>query len=83
MVKAVVSEIQYRIDPNTLQQESGLLELRQNDIARVSITTLQPLVCDSYRANRETGAFILINESNDTAAAGFLEKLDRAASYSI
>jgi sulfate adenylyltransferase subunit 1 len=82
-VKAVISEIQYRIDPNTLQQEAGLLELRQNDIARVSITTLHPLVCDSYRANRETGAFILINEANDTAAAGFLEKLDRAASYSI
>jgi sulfate adenylyltransferase subunit 1 len=72
-VKAIVPEIQYRIDPNTLDRQTGLTELRQNDIAHVSIKTLQPIACDAYRANRETGAFILIDDANDTVAAGFID----------
>jgi sulfate adenylyltransferase subunit 1 len=72
-VKAIVTAIHYRIDPNSLQQESGLAELHQNDIAQVSVKTLQPIASDSYKNNRETGAFILIDEANDTAGAGFVE----------
>jgi sulfate adenylyltransferase subunit 1 len=75
-VKAIVSAIQYRINPNTLERETGLTELHQNDIARISLKTLQPIACDSYRRNRETGAFILIDEANDTAAAGFVDDQD-------
>lgn len=74
-VRALVAELHYRIDPNTLEKQTGVSELRQNDIARVSIKTLQPIVCDAYRDNRETGGFILIDEANDTAAAGFIEPL--------
>jgi sulfate adenylyltransferase subunit 1 len=72
-VKAMVTGIDYRIDPNTLERGTGIAELVQNDIARVAIKTLQPIVCDAYRVNRETGAFILIDDSNDTVAAGFIE----------
>jgi sulfate adenylyltransferase subunit 1 len=72
-VKAMISGIDFRIDPNTLERSSAIEELKQNDIARVSIKTLQPIVCDPYRVNRETGAFILIDDSNDTVAAGFIE----------
>ncbi|HEX4999972.1 MAG TPA: GTP-binding protein, partial [Terriglobia bacterium] len=50
-VKAMVGAIDYRIDPNTLERGAGIEELRQNDIARVSIKTLQPIVCDPYRVN--------------------------------
>ena len=71
-VKAMVSEISYKIDPNTLERATGITELRQNEIASVLVKTLQPIACDSYRLNRETGAFILIDESNDTVAAGFI-----------
>jgi len=56
-----------------MNKETGLSELRQNDIARVVIKTLLPIACDSYRKNRETGAFILIDDSNDTVGAGFVE----------
>jgi sulfate adenylyltransferase subunit 1 len=72
-VKAIVSSIEHRIDPNTMQKEPGLSELRQNDIARVTIKTLLPIACDPYRKNRETGAFILIDDANDTVGAGFVE----------
>jgi sulfate adenylyltransferase subunit 1 len=72
-VKAMPAEIAYRIDPNTLERQTGLTELHQNEIARVSIKTLQPIACDSYRENRETGAFILIDDANDTAGAGFID----------
>ena len=72
-VKAIVSGIEHRIDPNTMQKEPGLSELRQNDIARVTIKTLLPIACDAYRKNRETGAFILIDDANDTVGAGFVE----------
>jgi sulfate adenylyltransferase subunit 1 len=72
-VKAIVSKIEYRIDPNTMAKETGLAELKQNDIARVTVKTLLPIACDPYRKNRETGAFILIDEANDTVGAGFVE----------
>jgi sulfate adenylyltransferase subunit 1 len=73
LVKALVSDVQYRVDPNTLEKQSGITELHQNDIARISLKTLLPIACDAYRANRETGAFLLIDDNNDTAAAGFIE----------
>jgi sulfate adenylyltransferase subunit 1 len=72
-VKAVVSQIEYRIDPNTMAKETGLTELKQNDIARVTVKTVSPIACDPYRKNRETGAFILIDEANDTVGAGFVQ----------
>jgi sulfate adenylyltransferase subunit 1 len=73
LVKAMVSGIQYKVDPNTLEKLSNPSELQQNDIARISLKTLLPIACDSYRENRETGAFLLIDDNNDTAGAGFIE----------
>jgi sulfate adenylyltransferase subunit 1 (EFTu-like GTPase family) len=71
-VKAMVTGIGYKIDPNTLERATGMTELKQNEIASVTVKTLQPIACDAYKTNRETGAFILIDESNDTVAAGFI-----------
>ena len=73
LVKALVSVIQYRLDPNTLEKQPGPAELRQNDIARIAVKTLLPIACDAYSENRETGAFLLIDDNNETAGAGFIE----------
>ena len=73
LVKAVVSGIEYRVDPNTLEKQPAPAELHQNDIARIRLKTLLPIACDAYRENRETGAFLLIDDNNDTAGAGFIE----------
>ena len=73
LVKALVSGIQYRLDPNTLEKQPGPAELHQNDIARIAVKTLLPIACDAYSENRETGAFLLIDDNNETAGAGFIE----------
>jgi sulfate adenylyltransferase large subunit len=83
-VTGVVTAVRHRVNVNTLDQEPAeLLEL--NDIGRVTIETTRPLFFDAYRANRSTGAFILIDPlSNATAAAGMIQEpvrdaADRAA----
>jgi sulfate adenylyltransferase subunit 1 len=73
LVKALISSIEYRVDPNTLEKQASPDELRQNDIARISLKTLLPITCDGYQENRETGAFLLVDDNNDTAGAGFIE----------
>jgi sulfate adenylyltransferase subunit 1 len=72
-VRAVINEIDYRLDVNTLEHESPVSELQTNDIGVVRIKTLQPVICDPYRVNRQTGGFVMIDENNDTVAAGMIE----------
>ena len=71
-VKAKVASIAYRLDVNTLEQESAS-GLAMNDIARVTLKLAQPIVADRYADNRATGAFIIIDEStNNTVGAGMI-----------
>jgi len=71
-VKAMVTEIEYRTNVNTLEKEKKD-QLGLNDIARVKIQTLKPLFLDPYKKNRNTGNFILIDElTNNTVAAGMI-----------
>jgi bifunctional enzyme CysN/CysC len=72
-VKAVVEELDWVLDVHTLDPApvSGSLEL--NDIGRVGVRTASPIVCDTYRDNRATGCFILVDEaSGNTVAAGMI-----------
>jgi bifunctional enzyme CysN/CysC len=71
-VKAFVSEINYRIDVDTMHREE-VDTLHLNEIARVQITSTQPLFYDRYQLNRGTGSFILIDPfTNSTVAAGMI-----------
>jgi bifunctional enzyme CysN/CysC len=72
-VRAVVKDLQYRLDVNTLHRDLGAGELGLNDIGRVTLRTTQPLFIDDYARNRVTGRFILIDEAtNATVGAGML-----------
>jgi len=72
-VTAVVEELRDRVDVHTLMRSPGPLELELNDIGRVRMRTSAPLAFDSYRENRRTGSFILIDEaSNETVGAGMI-----------
>ena len=72
-VKAVVTEVRYKININTLHKIEDDLEFRLNDIGRISLRTSAPLMYDGYRRNRTTGSFILIDEqTNETVAAGMI-----------
>lgn len=77
MTKARIDEIRYKVDVNTLEQ-SKVDFFSLNEIGRVVITTNKPLLFDSYKKNKNTGAFILIDPiTNNTSAVGMIiEKLN-------
>ena len=69
--RALVDEVAYRVNVNTLRHDDSATELGLNDIGRVRLRTGEPLVVDRYTRNRTTGSFILIDEAtNDTVGAG-------------
>jgi bifunctional enzyme CysN/CysC len=71
--RALVKDLHYRLDVNTLHRETDAGQLGLNEIGRVSLRTTVPLFFDEYRRNRETGSFVLIDEStNATVAAGMI-----------
>jgi sulfate adenylyltransferase subunit 1 len=71
--KAIVKELVYKIDIQTLQRLENESALNANDIARIKLRTTTPILYDSYRRNRATGSFILIEEgTNNTVAAGMI-----------
>jgi bifunctional enzyme CysN/CysC len=72
-VRAMVKELTYRLDVNTLHRDLDATELGLNDIGRVTLRTTQPLFVDDYDRNRVTGRFILVDEAtNATVGAGML-----------
>ncbi|MDO5572040.1 MAG: sulfate adenylyltransferase subunit CysN [Bacteroidales bacterium] len=75
--KVRIDEIRYKIDVNTLEQ-SKVDNLSLNEIGRAVLTTNKPLLFDSYKKNKSTGSFILIDPiSNNTSAVGMIiEKLN-------
>lgn len=72
-VKAIIKDIQYKVNINTLHRIEDDKEIKMNDICRVQLRTTKPLLFDQYRRNRNTGSLILIDEStNETVAAGMI-----------
>lgn len=72
-VKAIVEEVRYKVNINTLHKLEDDLEFGLNDIGRIRIRTSEPLLYDSYRRNRITGSLILIDpQTNETVAAGMI-----------
>jgi len=70
-VRATVQALHTRLDPETLDDIDQPVELVLNDIGAVTLRTSSTVIADPHRDNRESGAFILIDEtSNDTVGAG-------------
>jgi sulfate adenylyltransferase subunit 1 len=71
--KAIIQDVKYHVDINTLHKIEGVDSFQMNDIGRISLRTAVPLIHDSYRRNRSTGSFILIDPgTNETVAAGMI-----------
>jgi bifunctional enzyme CysN/CysC len=71
--KAIVRDLHYRLDVNTLHRHEGVTELALNEIGRITLRLTHPLFCDPYTRNRQTGGFILIDEATGaTVAAGMI-----------
>ncbi len=72
--KAIIKDIINKVDIHTFGTTESNGTLKLNDISNVFIKTADAVGYDSYRENRNTGAFILINENtNNTVAAGIIE----------
>ncbi|MEE6309232.1 GTP-binding protein [Plantactinospora veratri] len=71
--RAVIRNLRYRLDVNSLHRDESAAELRLNEIGRVRLRTTVPLLADEYRRNRTTGGFIVIDEAtNRTVGAGMI-----------
>ncbi|KUG57166.1 sulfate adenylyltransferase [Serinicoccus chungangensis] len=72
-VKALVKEIDYRLDVNTLHRDQDAQEIGLNEMGRVRLRVQQPLMVDLYEQNRITGSFILIDQASGvTVGAGMI-----------
>lgn len=70
-VRATVQALHSRLDPETLDELDHPVELVLNDIGVITLRTSSIVVADPYSENRDSGAFILIDEAtNDTVGAG-------------
>jgi sulfate adenylyltransferase subunit 1 len=71
--RAMITEIQYKMDINTLHRLEEDKDIKMNDIARVKIRSTKPIFADEYNQNRVTGSLILVDETtNETVAAGMI-----------
>ncbi|SNT16950.1 bifunctional enzyme CysN/CysC [Micrococcales bacterium KH10] len=71
--RALVRDVEYQVDVNTLHRDTEATELSLNEIGRVALRVTAPLFVDPYTENRETGSFILVDEqTNRTVAAGMV-----------
>jgi bifunctional enzyme CysN/CysC len=68
--EAIVDAIVDVVDVQTLERGPAPSELGLNDIGRIRLRTRRPVIADPYARNRVTGAFILIDESNNDTVAG-------------
>jgi sulfate adenylyltransferase subunit 1 len=74
VVKAIVKEIKYRLDVNSLEQKAQPAQAELNDVIRVRLRTASPVAYDSYSKSRVNGGAILIDEtSNVTVGACMIQ----------
>ncbi len=71
-VKAIVRELHYRLDVNTLHRDENAERLGLNEVGRVSLRLTQPLFFDPYTRNRQTGGLILIDESTNATVGAVM-----------
>ncbi|QBI22066.1 GTP-binding protein [Egibacter rhizosphaerae] len=74
--RAMITDVVYRLDVDTLHRDPEADRLAANDLGRVRLRTTTPLCVDPYDRNRSTGSFVLVDEQTDsTVGAGMI--LDR------
>ncbi|OYW20540.1 MAG: sulfate adenylyltransferase [Sphingobacteriales bacterium 12-47-4] len=75
LIRAVVRQIAYKLDVNTLQQIPVENGVRLNEVVKVVIKTASPLVYDRFDRLSANGGAVLVDEtSNSTVAAVLLQQ---------
>ena len=71
--RCMILDVKFKVNVDTLDEVTDDKVVGLNDIACVSFKAAKPLFFDSYKKNRLTGSFILIDEgTNETVAAGMI-----------
>ncbi|MEO7310932.1 MAG: GTP-binding protein [Chitinophagaceae bacterium] len=74
VTRAVVKDIEYKLNVNSLEKEPAPDQANLNDIVKVRIKTASPVAFDSYKSLRVNGGAILIDEtSNVTVGACMIQ----------
>lgn len=81
---AIITDIRYKVNINTLENIVDDKTVFMNDIAHITIKTLKPLKYDDYSENRITGSLVLIDEETfETVGAGMIISDEEVYSYNI
>lgn len=72
-LQGMVTDVEYKVNINTLENVQGDNNINMNDIAKVTLRVSKPLAYDLYANNRTTGSLIFIDEgTNETVGAGMI-----------
>ena len=72
LVRSVVKNVEYKLDVNSLQQQSIEGNIKLNEVVKATIKTAAPLIYDSYSNLRAMGSAILIDETSHSTVAAVL-----------
>jgi len=73
LIRAIIQEIEYKVDVNTLEHTEVTDGVKLNEVVKARLKTAAPLVYDPFEKLDGTGSAILIDEtSNSTVAAVLL-----------
>ena len=74
LVRAVVRNIEYKLDVNSLQRQPVEGNIKLNEVVKATIKTASPLVYDSYPKLSAGGSAVLIDETSNSTVAAVLIK---------
>ena len=72
LVKAVVKSIDYKLDVNSLQQQTVDGAVKLNEVVKAKIKTASPLAFDPYKKLKVNGSAILVDETGNSTVAAVL-----------
>ncbi len=74
LVRAVIKNVEYKLDVNSLQQQPVEGNVKLNEVVKATIKTVSPLVYDSYEKLSVNGSAVLIDETSNSTVAAVLIK---------
>ncbi len=74
LVRAVVRNVEYKLDVNTLQQQPVEGNIKLNEVVKATLKTASPLVYDPYTNLSSNGSAVLIDETSNSTVAAVLIK---------
>lgn len=72
VLKAVVKQIEYKIDVNTLEKIPVSDSIGLNEVVKIRLKTASPLVFDRFEDHKNTGNAILIDETSHSTVGAVM-----------